>query len=206
MIIKGNNTEPIKFFSMFAGIGGFEKGFPDNWNCVGYSEIDKYAMSVYRYHYPNHKNYGNAKHIIPGELPDFDILCGGFPCQDYSVAGKGAGLEGARGTLFYEIARICKAKKPRCILLENVGGLLNKTHRQAFITILTILSDIGYRVEWELLNSKYFAIPQNRERVFILCTRGTRLIRKRRDRKYIRFPEIQNVRERSGHKRGQGSS
>jgi hypothetical protein len=91
--------------------------------CVGYSEIDKYASKVYERHY-NHKNYGDATKINAKELPDFDLLVGGFPCQAFSVAGKRAGFNDTRGTLFFDIARILKEKKPRHLVLENVKGLL----------------------------------------------------------------------------------
>lgn len=135
--------------------------------CVGYSEIDKYAIQIYEKHF-NHKNYGDCTKIIASELPDFDLLVGGFPCQAFSVAGKRRGFEDTRGTLFFEVARILKEKQPRYLLLENVKGLLSHDGGRTFQTILGILSDIGYSVEWQVLNSKDFGVPQNRERVFII--------------------------------------
>lgn len=136
--------------------------------CVGYSEIDKYAIKVYEKHFGGHKNYGNATEINARELPDFDLLVGGFPCQAFSIAGKRAGFNDTRGTLFFDIARICKEKRPRHLVLENVKGLLSHDQGKTFQTILGVLADLGYFVEWQVLNSKDFGVPQNRERVFIV--------------------------------------
>lgn len=141
--------------------------------CIGYSEIDKHAIQIYKKHF-NHQNYGNITTIIPNELPDFDLLVGGFPCQAFSIAGKRGGFDDTRGTLFFDIARILADKKPRNFILENVKGLLSHDSGKTFQTILKVLSDIGYRVEWQVLNSKNFGVPQNRERVFIVGhLRGT---------------------------------
>lgn len=135
--------------------------------CIGYSEIDKYAIQVYEKHF-KHKNYGDATKINPRELPDFDLLVGGFPCQAFSIAGKRKGFDDTRGTLFFDIARILAEKKPRLVVLENVKGLLSHNGGKTFETILRVLTDLGYFVEWQVLNSKNFGVPQNRERVFIV--------------------------------------
>ena len=135
--------------------------------CIGYSEIDKYAVQVYEKHF-NHKNYGDITTITPNELPDFDLLVGGFPCQAFSIAGKRKGFEDTRGTLFFDIARILAEKKPRLVVLENVKGLLSHDRGKTFQTILGVLTDLGYFIEWQVLNSKNFGVPQNRERVFII--------------------------------------
>lgn len=160
----------ITYISLFSGIGGFEVGLQNskhNFKCLGYSEIDKYATSIYSRHFPNHKYLGDATKIETKNLPDFDFLVGGFPCQAFSLAGKRRGFDDTRGTLFFEIARILKDKRPRYFLLENVKGLLSHNKGETFQTILKILSDIGYYVKWEVLNSKDFQVPQRRERVFI---------------------------------------
>ena len=136
--------------------------------CVGYSEIDKYAIKVYERNFNGHKNYGNATTINATELPDFDLLVGGFPCQAFSIAGKRKGFDDTRGTLFFDIARILAEKRPRHLVLENVKGLLSHDSGKTFQTILGVLSDMGYRVEWQVLNSKDFGVPQNRERVIIV--------------------------------------
>ena len=142
--------------------------------CIGYSEIDKYATQIYQKHFPNHKNYGDITKINTSELPDFDFLCGGFPCQAFSIAGKRKGFEDTRGTLFFEIARILRDKQPRLFLLENVKGLLSHDNGKTFATIITTLDELGYDLQWQVLNSKNFGVPQNRERVFIIGhLRGT---------------------------------
>jgi DNA (cytosine-5)-methyltransferase 1 len=142
--------------------------------CIGYSEIDKYAIATYQKHYPTHHNYGDITKINADELPDFDLLVGGFPCQAFSIAGKRKGFEDTRGTLFFEIARILKAKQPRLFLLENVKGLLSHDNGQTFRTIIATLDELGYDLEWQVLNSKNHGVPQNRERIFIVGhLRGT---------------------------------
>ena len=135
--------------------------------CIGYSEIDKYASAVYKYHFGG-KNYGDIKSINASELPDFDLLCGGFPCQAFSIAGKRLGFAETRGTLIYEVFRILKEKQPRFCLLENVKGLLSHDSGRTFKTIISSLAELGYSVEWQVLNAKNFGVPQNRERVFII--------------------------------------
>lgn len=118
----------MKYFSMFSGIGGFEYGLQQSkheFECIGFSEIDKYASSIYTRHFPKHRNYGDATKINTEDLPDFEFLVGGFPCQAFSIAGKRKGFDDARGTLFFEIARILRDKEPRYFLLENVKGLLS---------------------------------------------------------------------------------
>lgn len=136
--------------------------------CIGYSEIDKYAIETYERNFNGHRNYGDATLINERELPDFDLLVGGFPCQAFSVAGKRHGFADTRGTLFFDIARILAHKRPRHFLLENVKGLLSHDSGKTFQTILGVLTDIGYDVEWQVLNAKDFGVPQNRERIFIV--------------------------------------
>lgn len=142
-----------------------------NAECVGFSEIDKHAEAVYRYHY-DHRNYGDATAIVPEQLPDFDFLLAGFPCQAFSIAGKRQGFDDARGTLFFEIARILSHKRPAHFLLENVGGLRSHDGGKTMQRILGVLSDLGYFVEVPLLNSKDYGVPQNRERVFFIGHSG----------------------------------
>ena len=179
---------------MFTGVGGFELGIeratnlrpvqqddsqgprkcdnpanePSGWECVGYSEIDKFCNQVMRYRFQKIKNYGDAKTIVPDELPDFDLLCGGFPCQAFSIAGNRKGFSDTRGTLFSDIVRILRVKRPRFVLLENVKGLLNHDEGNTFGTIILSFWELGYDIQWMVLNSKFFGVPQNRERVFII--------------------------------------
>ena len=155
---------------MFSGIGGFEYGMSEScvdFECVGFSEVDKYAKSIYRRHFPEHNDLGDATRIRTDGLEDFDLLVGGFPCQAFSIAGYRRGFDDTRGTLFFEICRILKDKRPRYFLLENVKGLLSHDKGKTFQTMLGVLSDLGYDVEWCVLNSKNFQVPQNRERVYL---------------------------------------
>lgn len=138
------------------------------WECVGFSEIDQYATKVYSSHFPSHPNYGDITRIDAATLPDFDLLCGGFPCQPFSVAGERRGFSDTRGTLFFDLCRIAAAKRPRLLLFENVRGLLSHDGGRTFGTILSSLDELGYDVQWQVCNSKHFGVPQGRERVFIV--------------------------------------
>lgn len=161
----------MKYLSTFSGVGGFEIGIEKSVprsECIGFSEIDKYATKVYKHHFPNHKEYGDISKIDTATIPDFDCLVGGFPCQSFSIAGKRGGFEDTRGTLFFELARILRDKRPRCFVFENVKGLLSHDQGNTFKTIIATLDELGYFVEWQVLNSKNFGVPQNRERVFII--------------------------------------
>ena len=137
--------------------------------CVGYSEIDKYAIQTYEHRFGKEtKNYGDATKLNTDSLPDFDLLVGGFPCQAFSVAGKRAGFDDTRGTLFFDVARVLRDKRPRHFVLENVKGLLSHDTGKTFQTILEILTDTGYDVSWSIHNSKNYGVAQNRERVYII--------------------------------------
>jgi len=165
------NNKPVRVFSMFSGIGGFEVGIANSnikHELVGYSEIDKFAIQVFEKQFKGVKNYGDATRINESKLPNFDLLVGGFPCQAFSMAGKRKGFEDTRGTLFFDIARILTYKKPKHIILENVKGLLSHDNGRTLQKIFEVLSDIGYMVQWQVLNSKNFGVPQSRERVYIV--------------------------------------
>ena len=170
--LKGVVRKNIRFFDMFSGIGGFREGLnrAGGFSCVGHCEIDKYADRSYRAIFNTEGEWfcNDAKKIRPEELPEFDLLCGGFPCQAFSVAGKRQGFEDARGTLFFEIARLVKARRPPYLLLENVPGLLSHNKGATFNTILYTLYELGYHVEWQVLNSKDFGVPQSRKRVYLI--------------------------------------
>lgn len=141
---------------------------------VGYSEIDKYATKVYERHFNGTPNYGDITKVNAEELPDFDCLVGGFPCQAFSIAGKRKGFEDTRGTLFFDLARILRAKQPRLFVFENVKGLLNHDGGRTFKTIIQTIDELGYDCQWQVLNSKNYGVPQNRERVYIVGhLRGT---------------------------------
>ena len=144
----------IKYFDIFAGIGGFRSGLEKagGFECVGYCEIDQYAKKAYETMYDTEGEvyYDDARKINPNELPDFDLICGGFPCQSFSIAGKRGGFDDARGTLFFEIARIAAVKKPKYLLLENVPGLLSHDSGRTFAAILSSLDELGYDVAWQV--------------------------------------------------------
>lgn len=163
----------MKFLDLFAGIGGFRLGMESaGHECVGFCEIDKFARASYK---AIHETEGEVEmHDITTVSDEFirgigsvDVICGGFPCQAFSIAGKRKGFEDTRGTLFFEIARFASILRPRYLFLENVKGLLNHEGGATFETILRALDELGYDVEWQVLNSKDY-VPQNRERVFII--------------------------------------
>jgi len=158
----------IKYFSMFSGVGGFELALQDIGECVGYSEIDKDAIDIYEKHF-EHTNYGDATNINAAELPDFDLLVGGFPCQAFSISGSRKGFDDTRGTLFFDIARIVKEKRPRNILLENVPGLLSHDNGRTIKIILSALEELDYDTETMVLDGFYFG-SGTRKRVFIHAT------------------------------------
>jgi len=138
-------------------------------SCVWSCDNNKYANQVYTKRFGKENHFeGDIRTVDAQSIPDFDLLCAGFPCQSFSLAGKRKGFQDTRGTLFFEIARIAEAKRPPLLLLENVKGLLSNDRGETFATILQVLGNIGYWVEWQVLNSKHFGVPQNRERVFIV--------------------------------------
>ena len=158
----------LKFFDLFAGVGGFRLGMERaGHECIGSCEWDKYSRETYKKNFGSYPEYDDAKDLHPQSLPYFDVLCAGFPCQAFSIAGKRLGFEDTRGTIFFEIARIAKEKRPPYLLLENVKGLLSHDKGRTFATIISTLDEMGYDAEWQVLNSKYF-VPQNRERIFII--------------------------------------
>lgn len=163
----------IRFFDMFAGIGGFRSGLEavGGFECDGYCEIDKYANQAYKaiYDTKGELYFEDARTIKPCDLPDIDLICGGFPCQSFSIAGKRLGFDDdTRGTLFFEIARIAAVKRPAFLFLENVPGLLSHDGGRTFATILAALDELGYDVAWQVLNSKSFGVPQSRKRVYLV--------------------------------------
>ena len=173
--------QQLKFFDMFSGIGGFKIALEKaGFKCVGYCDNDKYATKLYREFFNTEEEmyFDDATTIRTDELPDFDILCAGFPCQAFSIAGKRRGFNESRGTMFFEVARILRDKKPKYFILENVKGLLNHDSGRTFRTIIKVLTDLGYSVQWQVLNSKFFGVPQNRERVYIVGCLGTECIGK----------------------------
>ena len=162
----------IRFIDMFSGIGGFREGLTraGGFECVGHCEIDKYANRSYNALFDTKGEWfiEDARKADPSAMPDFQLLCGGFPCQTFSIAGTRKGFGDPRGTLFFELARLAEARKPPYLLFENVPGLLSHDGGRTFATILNTLDRLGYGVEWQCLNSKDFGVPQSRNRVYIV--------------------------------------
>jgi len=184
--------EKIKLFEMFSGYGGASfalKKAGIDFECVGYSEIDKYAVQCWEQnHKTTTKNWGDCTKINPEDLPDFDLLTGGFPCQAFSSAGKQHGETDARGTLFNEIIRIAEVKKPKYMLLENVKGLTTKKFKTTYNKILSELDRIGYDVVDQVYKSKDYGTPQKRERVYFICHRKDLNFRYEHPQKTIEVP------------------
>ena len=165
----------MRFIDLFSGIGGFRLGMESvGHECIGFCEIDKFARKSYKsiFQTEGEIEFHDIRDVSDDEFKKLrgkvDIICGGFPCQAFSIAGRRLGFEDTRGTLFFEIARAAKQIQPRFLFLENVKGLLNHDKGRTFTTILTTLDELGFDVEWQVLNSKDFGVPQNRERVFII--------------------------------------
>jgi DNA (cytosine-5)-methyltransferase 1 len=173
---KLRQKKPIRVFEAFAGYGGASFGLQKAkipFEVVGYSEIDKDAIELYDYNFPDIYNFGDITQIDERRLPDFDLFTGGFPCQPFSTVGSRLGELDTRGTLFSDIIRICEYKKPKYILLENVKGLCVGKHKPTFLKIVSELQRIGYDVRYDRLNSKDYGVPQTRERLWIFAYRGT---------------------------------
>ncbi len=169
---KRSDVPAIKFIDLFSGAGGFREGLEraGGFACVGHCEIDQRANQSYNALFPMEGEWfcEDIRTADPAGLPDFDLLCGGFPCQSFSLAGKRGGFTDPRGTLFFEIARLVKARHPAYLLLENVPGLLSHDQGRTFAAILHTLDGLGYGVEWQVLNSKDFGVPQSRRRVYLV--------------------------------------
>lgn len=179
----------IKFIDLFAGIGGLRSGFEQAFNecniateCVMTSEIKEHAIKVLKKNYTHGQFVGDITQVKNEDIPDFDFLLAGFPCQAFSAAGKRLGFLDTRGTLFFEVERIIKAKQPYGFLLENVEGLVNHDKEDSkrpigrtLETILQSLRTLGYEVSWKVLDSQHFNVPQSRKRIFIVGTKNTNI-------------------------------
>lgn len=166
------SNKKLKIVSLFSGVGGFEEGLKNSGipiEIVFASEIDKYAKLAYKSNF-NIKNniYGDISKINDDLIPEHDILCAGFPCQAFSIAGRMKGFNDTRGTLFFEVARILNNKKPKYIILENVKNLISHDNGNTIKIILKILNDIGYSLDFTIINSSEAGLPQSRDRIYIL--------------------------------------
>lgn len=166
----------LTFLDFFAGVGGFRRGMEmAGHTCLGHCEIDKFAnMSYKEIHQPKEEEWfgTDIRRTNADELPRADVWCFGFPCQDISVAGKQLGFKGQRSSLFFTVTRLIRDSKeedrPKYLFIENVKNLLSVNGGSDFLKLLIELDEIGYDAEWQVLNSKNFGVPQNRERVFII--------------------------------------
>ena len=160
----------LTFSQMFSGIDGFRLALErSGWHCVWSNDNDKYACQVSKKNYPDGLLVeGDIREISAKTVPRHTLLTAGFPCQAFSVAGKRKATKDSRGTLFTHIARVAARKRPKLLLLENVKGLLSSESGRTFSVILRTLANLGYLLEWQVLNSKHFGVPQNRERVFLV--------------------------------------
>ncbi|MEG4815323.1 DNA (cytosine-5-)-methyltransferase [Microcoleus sp. K5-D4] len=162
----------MKFIDLFSGIGGFRQGFEKiGFKCVLSCEINSKCRQVYTENF-GEIPFGDISKINPVELEDFDILVAGFPCQPFSICGKKLGFEDTRGTLFFEICKIIKIKQPKVIVLENVKHLIHHDKGNTLKVVIASLRELGYSVNYKMLNAKDFGIPQHRERIFIIATKG----------------------------------
>lgn len=193
----------MEFIDFFSGVGGFTRGMElAGHKCVGHCEIDKFAEASYRSMHTITETQRDYLRTLPlkerqleilkeeylngewyaaditgvrsDEVPEADCYCFGFPCQAFSIAGNRRGFEDARGTLFFEVMRIAKERKPQILFAENVAGLLSHRNGITFDVIINTMAELGYLVEWQVLNSRYFGVPQNRERVFLVGHLGDR--------------------------------
>lgn len=169
----------MKFVSLFAGVGGFDLGLEKaGHTCIGQVEINKHARKVLDKHWPNVPKHDDVTTAIEwadkiGITGTVDIVCGGFPCQDLSRAGKRAGLSGKRSGLFYEALSFATHTKAQTIILENVPGLLTTNQGRDFGTVILELANSGFNnIEWRVFNSQFFGVPQRRRRVFIVASVG----------------------------------
>jgi len=167
-----NKLKDYKFIDLFAGIGGFHLALSSfGAKCIFASEWDKEAQKIYEYNYKI-KPYGDITQIHEDKIPQHDILCAGFPCQDFSISGKQKGFKDSRGTLFFDVARIAKKHQPKLIFLENVKNFERHDDGNTLKTVLKTLEEIGYKTHYKILNASDFNIPQKRERIYLVAIRN----------------------------------
>lgn len=169
----------LRYFSTFTGIGGLDIGLEEiGATCVGYSEIKESSVRIYGRHFPGRRNFGDVTTIVPEDLPNFDLLTGGFPCQSFSMAGYRRGFREKRGVMIFHLAATLEAKKPRYAVLENVRGIVSHDKGRTVRNVVNLLASAGYYIRIVLLNACHFGSAQNRERVFFLCCRENDFPRK----------------------------
>lgn len=187
----------FKFIDLFSGIGGFRIAFEQHdAKCVMSSEIDPHARETYFLNF-NEYPEGDITDIQSKSIPDFDILCAGFPCQPFSLAGLRKGFDDTRGTLFFEVLRIINDKQPKAFILENVAGITNHDNGRTLSIIEDSLKNAGYTYQWKLINAKNYGIPQNRNRWYCIGFRNDLNISfentDNKSESNFKFPEPQNL-------------
>src|SRR3989338_1736895 len=171
---KENKNPKFIFIDLFAGIGGFRMALEElNGQCIFSSEIDTECAKTYAANFGEYPS-GDITKIDPASIPDHDILCGGFPCQPFSISGKMKGFEETRGTLFFNILEIIRTKNPKVVFLENVKHLKDHDGKKTLRILIKHLEELGYQTEWFILNSKDFGLAQNRERLIIVGNKDKR--------------------------------
>lgn len=161
----------VTFGSLFSGIGGFDLGFEQaGMSCQWQVEIDAKAQAILDRHWPEVRKFGDIRNVGQHNLRAADVICGGFPCQDLSVAGKRAGLSGRRSGLWFEFHRVIKELRPRWVVIENVPGLLSSNRGRDFAALLQGLEELRYSASWRVLDAQYFGVAQRRRRVFIVAS------------------------------------
>lgn len=166
--VKKNTNPKFTFIDLFAGIGGFRIALDElNGKCVFSSEIDTECAKTYAINFGEYPS-GDITKIKPKDIPSHDIICGGFPCQPFSISGKLKGFDDTRGTLFFNVLEIVKEKKPKVVFLENVKNLKDHDGGKTIKVIIKHLEELGYKTEWQVLNAKDFGLAQNRERIIII--------------------------------------
>lgn len=195
---KEELNDKIRFIDLFSGLGGIRIGLEEAFRemnikteCVFSSEIKKHAVKVYNENFKDSNMNGDISKIEAENIPDFDILLAGFPCQPFSSAGKRLGFNDTRGTLFFEIERILESKKPYAFILENVEGLINHNNGETLKIIINSLVKLGYSVNYKLIDSMYFGLAQSRKRVYIVGTKEEKINLENFDKKLRSFKEIQ---------------
>lgn len=169
--VKNKNLTGLKFIDLFAGLGGFRLALESfGAKCVYSNEWDKYAQEVYEMNFGEMPE-GDITLVDENSIPDHDILCAGFPCQAFSISGKQKGFEDSRGTLFFDVARIVKAKNPKVVFMENVKNFASHDNGNTLKIVRNIMIDLGYDFYSDVLNSLDFGIPQKRERIYMVCFR-----------------------------------
>ena len=187
----------LKMIDLFAGIGGIRIAFEKNGvECVMSSEIDKYACKTYKNNF-GEMPMGDISKIQSEDIPAFDILAGGFPCQPFSLAGLRKGFEDTRGTLFFEVARLLKEKKPDAFFLENVEGIVNHDSGRTLKVIEKTLDELGYNCDWRVMNACEYGVPQNRKRWYCVGFKKEKGIgfegKEKNCKKIYKFPEKRNL-------------